>query len=247
MKALIIEDEIPSSRRLARKLMEQEVEVVVELSSIQNAISWLRKNEHPTVFFVDIKLGDGLIFEVFDKIEISSYIIFTTAYDMYALQAFDYKSVAYLLKPITTEKLKEAIEKVKNFHPMPNRLEELKQFVQNNKEKNTKDSFVVKFGPKIKLIKLSEISCFYSQHNTTFICTKANQCFPVDYSLSHLETILPTATCKRVNRKFIIHKPFIKDIVSYTNSRLQIKLNQYKEQDIIVSRERVKDFKNWLN
>jgi DNA-binding LytR/AlgR family response regulator len=247
MKALIIEDEIPSSRRLARKLMEQQVEVVAELSSVQNAISWLRKNEHPTVFFVDIKLGDGLIFEIFEAVEITSYIIFTTAYDMYALQAFDYKSVAYLLKPITTEKLKEAIEKVKNFHPMPNRIEEIKQFVQNSKETTIKDSFVVKFGHKIKLVKLAEIICFYSQHNTTFMCTQSNQCFPVDYSLSHLETLLPEKTCKRVNRKFIVHKPFIKEMISYTNSRLKIQLHNYNEQEIIVSRERVKDFKSWLN
>ncbi|WP_298521011.1 LytTR family DNA-binding domain-containing protein [uncultured Kordia sp.] len=247
MKALIIEDEIPSSRRLARKLMEQQVEVVAELSSVKSAISWLRNNEHPTVFFVDIKLGDGLIFEIFKAVKTSSYIVFTTAYDMYALQAFDYKSIAYLLKPISTEKLQEAIAKVKNFHPIPNQVEEVQNFIQYSKETAYKESFVVKVGRKIKIIKLAEIVCFYSEHNTTFIHTKNNQSFPVDYSLSHLETVLPTTTFNRVNRKFIVHKSCIQDIVSYTNSRLQIKLNNFKEQEIIVSRERVKDFKNWLN
>ena len=247
MKALIIEDEIPSSRRLARKLTEQNVEVVAELSSVKSAISWLRKNEHPTVFFVDIKLGDGLIFEIFNTVETSSYIVFTTAYDMYALQAFNYKSIAYLLKPITTEKLQEAIAKVKNFHPIPNRVEEVQQFMQYSKETAFKESFVVKFGRKIKIIKLAEIVCFYSEHNTTFIHTKNSQSFPVDYSLSHLETVLPTQMFCRANRKFIIHKNYIDDIINYTNSRLQLHLQNFDTQEIIVSRERVKDFKNWLN
>ncbi|MEM6721586.1 MAG: LytTR family DNA-binding domain-containing protein [Bacteroidota bacterium] len=196
---------------------------------------------------MDIKLGDGLIFEIFNEVEIASYIIFTTAYDMYALQAFNYKSIAYLLKPITTEKLQEAIAKVKNFYPIPNRMEEVQQLIQYSKESTSKESFVVKIGRRIKMIKLSEIVCFYSEHNTTFIQTKNNQSYPIDYSLSHLETVLPTVLFNRVNRKFILHKSCIKDIISYTNSRLQIKLHNYNEQDIIVSRERVKDFKKWLN
>ncbi|MGH1387614.1 LytR/AlgR family response regulator transcription factor [Kordia sp.] len=247
MKALIIEDEIPSSRRLARKLNEAEVEVVAELSSVNGAISWLRKNEHPAVFFVDIKLGDGLIFDIFKEVEISSYIVFTTAYDMYALQAFNYKSIAYLLKPITSEKLQETIAKVQSFQSIPNQLEEIQQLVHYAKETTSKESFVVKIGRKIKIIKLEEIVCFYSEHNTTFIHTKNDQSFPIDYSLSHLETVLPITTFNRVNRKFIVHKSYIQDIVSYTNSRLQIKLHHFNEQEIIVSRERVKDFKNWLN
>ncbi|QHI39138.1 Sensory transduction protein LytR [Kordia antarctica] len=247
MKALIIEDEIPSSRRLARKLADAEVEVVAELSSVRQSIAWLKNNEHPEVFFVDIQLGDGLVFEIFKEVSITSYIIFTTAYDMYALQAFDYKSIAYLLKPITNEKLAEGIAKVKNFQAIPNRMEEIQQLVQYSKETVTKDSFAVKIGRKIKIIKLAEIVCLYSEYNTTFIHTKNDQSFPIDYSLSHLETVLPRQIFNRANRKFILHKTFIKDIISYTNSRLQIKLNNFKEQEIIVSRERVKDFKNWLN
>lgn len=247
MKALIIEDEIPSSRRLARKLTESEVEVVVELSSVRQAISWLKNNEHPTVFFVDIQLGDGLVFEIFKEVPITSYIIFTTAYDMYALKAFEYKSIAYLLKPITTEKLAEAIAKVKSFQPISNRMNELEQLVQNSKETTLKDSFVVKIGRKIKIIKLAEIVCFYSEHNTTFIHTKNDQSFPIDYSISNLETLVPKQLFIRVNRKFMLHKICIKEIISYTNSRLQIQLNNFNEQEIIVSRERVKDFKKWLN
>lgn len=246
MKALIIEDEIPSSRRLARKLTQENVEVVAELSSIQQAISWLRNNEHPEVFFVDIQLGDGLVFEIFKEVTITSYIVFTTAYDMYALQAFEYKSIAYLLKPITTKKLQEAITKVKSFQVISNRMEEIQQLVQNANEKAVKDNFVVKVGRKIKIIKLAEITCFYSEHNTTFIHTKNNQSFPIDYSLMYLETVLPKQAFFRVNRKFTIHKTFIERMESYTNSRLKINLQQYTEQEIIVSRERVKDFKNWL-
>lgn len=247
MRALIIEDEIPSSRRLARKLTEEKVEVVAELSSVQQAISWLRNHKHPEVFFVDIQLGDGLVFEIFKEIETTSFIIFTTAYDMYALQAFSYKSIAYLLKPITTEKLQEAIAKVESFHAIPNRLEEIQQFIQHTDKTAVKDSFVVKIGRKIKLIKLSEIVCFYSEHNTTFIQTTNNQSFPIDYSLQYLETVVPQSLFFRVNRKFIIHKSFIERAETYVNSRLQVVLNLYTAQEIIVSRERVKDFKNWLN
>lgn len=247
MKALLIEDEIPSSRRLARKLTEVNVEVVVELSSVQQAISWLRNNEHPEVFFVDIQLGDGLVFEIFKEVPISSFIIFTTAYDMYALKAFDYKSIAYLLKPITTEKLVETIAKVKGFQAIPNQVEEIQQLIQYSKETSIKDNFVVKVGRKIKIIKLPEIVCFYSEHNTTFIHTTNNQSFPIDYSLSYLETVLPKQLFFRVNRKFTIHKTFIERMESYANSRLKISMQQYTEQEIIVSRERVKDFKNWLN
>ncbi|WP_420572698.1 LytR/AlgR family response regulator transcription factor [Kordia sp.] len=247
MKALIIEDEIPSSRRLARKLNEAEVEVVVELSSVQSALSWLRKNEHPEVFFVDVKLGDGLIFEIFKEIEITSYIIFTTAYDMYALKAFEYKSIAYLLKPITTEKLQEAIAKVKSFHTIPNRKEDIQQFVARANETTTKERFVVKIGRKIKIITLTEIVCFYSEHNTTFIYTQNGQSFPIDYSLSYLETVLPAYAFNRVNRKFIIQKTGIKSVENYTNSRLKIEMHHFAIQEIIVSRERVKDFKKWLD
>jgi len=199
------------------------------------------------VFFVDIQLGDGLVFEIFKEILVSSYIIFTTAYDMYALQAFEYKSIAYLLKPITTEKLMQAIAKVEIFKAIPNRMEEIQQLMQHADETTSKNSFAVKVGRKIKIIKLPEIVCFYSEHNTTFIQTTNNQSFPIDYSLSYLETVLPKQIFNRVNRKFIVHKTFIRDISNYTNSRLQINLNQYAEQEIIVSRERVKDFKNWLN
>ncbi|WP_046759350.1 LytR/AlgR family response regulator transcription factor, partial [Kordia jejudonensis] len=225
MKALLIEDEIPSSRRLTRKLTAENVEVVAELSSVQQAISWLRRNEHPEVFFVDIQLGDGLVFEIFKEIHITSYIIFTTAYDVYALQAFNYKSIAYLLKPITTEKLQEAIAKVKSFHAVSNRIEEIQQLITHAKETSVKNSFAVKIGRRIKIIKLPEIVCFYSEHNTTFIQTTNNQCFPIDYSLTYLETVLPKQLFYRVNRKFTIHKTFIERMESYTNSRLQIKLN----------------------
>ncbi|APG64144.1 DNA-binding response regulator [Tenacibaculum todarodis] len=246
MKVLIIEDELPSARRLERMLANFNVEVLATTVSIKESVTWLQTNTHPAIIFLDVHLSDGLSFEIFNQVKTAAKIIFTTAYSDYSIRAFDYDSISYLLKPIKLAELEKAIVKGKEKINNKNDFENLKELFANYKTKNYKDSFTVKNGSKIKIIKAEKVCCFYSYDNATFIKTNDFKGI-INYSLSSLENELNPDQFFRVNRTFIVHINAIKDIVSYTNSRLQIKLNSYNESEIIVSRERVKDFKNWID
>ncbi len=245
MKVLIIEDELPSARRLERTLSEFEMEITGRLQSVKQSVKWFQNNEHPDVVFLDIHLADGLCFEIFNLVKVSSKIIFTTAYSNYSIKAFDYDSISYLLKPIKKVLLKEAIQKAKSVLEKENDLEKLKKIFSNYETEIYKTSFVVKNGGKIKIIKEEEINCFYSFDNATFIKTN-NYKGILNHSLSHIENELNPKKFFRVNRTFIVQINAIKDIIAYTNSRLKIILNTYNEAEIIVSRERVKQFKEFI-
>ncbi|MFD2528265.1 LytR/AlgR family response regulator transcription factor [Polaribacter marinaquae] len=246
MKALIIEDELPSARRLERILKDFDVEILSVLTSVKSSINWFQNNKQPDIIFLDIQLSDELCFDIFKQIDITSKIIFTTAFSNYSLKAFDYNSISYLLKPINRLKLSNAIEKVKEIHQKDIDLEKFKKLVSNFKIDNFKESFTVKVGKKIKIIEIDRISFFYSLENATYLKT-SNLNYIINYSLSSLENILNPEKFFRVNRTFIVHINAIKDIIAYSNSRLKLILNSYNESEIIVSRERVKDFKNWID
>lgn len=250
MNVLIIEDEKPAARRLARLLGELEVEVSTMLHSVEEAVDWFQKNEHPDLIFLDIQLSDGLSFEIFDVVEVKSAIIFTTAYDEYALQAFKLNSVDYLLKPIDDEELESAVKKYQNLKPDHNQIsldfEDIKKLLVNPLEREYKKRFTIKLGQHLKIINADEIECFYSENKGTYAATSEGRNYLLDTTLENLENELSPQIFFRVSRKFYININHIKDIISYTNSRLIIKLNRYNEQEIIVSRERVKDFKLWL-
>lgn len=246
MKAIIIEDELPAARRLERLLEEYEIEVVEKLNSIKASVLWFQKNEPPDIIFLDIQLSDGLCFEIFNHVEISSKIIFVTAFSDYSIKAFDYNSISYLLKPINKEKLKEALAKAQKVHQKENDLAEFKKLFTNYDVINHKASFTVKVGKKIKILKSKEICCFYSFQNTTYLRT-INRNYIINYSLTNIESDVNPVDFYRVNRTFIIHKNAIVDISTYQNSRLKLTLNTPLDQDIIVSREKVKGFKNWID
>ncbi|WP_019668683.1 LytR/AlgR family response regulator transcription factor [Eudoraea adriatica] len=250
MNALIIEDEKPAARRLARLLGELDVEVSTMLHSVEEAIDWFRKNEHPDLIFLDIQLSDGLSFEIFDLVEVRSAIIFTTAYDEYALQAFKLNSIDYLLKPIDDEELESAVKKYQNLKPDQSQIildfDDIKKFLVNPLEREYKKRFTIRLGQHLKIINADEIECFYSENKGTYAATKEGRNYLMDTTLENLENELSPQIFFRVSRKFYVNINYIKDIVSYTNSRLNIKLNRFNEQEIIVSRERVKDFKLWL-
>lgn len=250
MNVLIIEDEKPAARRLARLLSELDVEVSTMLHSVEEAVDWFQKNEHPDLIFLDIQLSDGLSFEIFDLVEVKSVIIFTTAYDEYALQAFKLNSIDYLLKPIDDEELENAVRKYQNLQPDHNQIsldfEDIKKFLVNPLEREYKKRFTIRLGQHLKIINADEIECFYSENKGTYAATSEGRNYLLDTTLENLENELSPQIFFRVSRKFYININHIKDIVSYTNSRLIIKLNRYIEQEIIVSRERVKDFKLWL-
>lgn len=251
MKVIIIEDEKPSARRLQRMLEGLSVKTDIMLHSVEESIEWFKNNTHPDLIFLDIQLSDGLSFEIFEQIEIDSAIIFTTAYDEYALQAFKLNSIDYLLKPIDDEELELAVKKYKERLPLQKSVtldfNDIKNLLVNPIEREYKKRFSVKVGQHLKLINIDDIECFYSENKGTYLHTTEGRNYLLDNTLEQLEGELEPHTFYRVNRKFFININAIKDMVSYTNSRLQIKLHSYKDQDVIVARERVKDFKKWLD
>lgn len=250
MSVIIIEDEKPSARRLQRMLKSLEVNAEVMLHSVEESIVWFQNNTHPDLIFLDIQLSDGLSFEIFETIEIKSAVIFTTAYDEYALQAFKLNSIDYLLKPIDEDDLAIAVKKYQELAPQQQAVtldfNDIKKLLVNPIDRDYKKRFSVKVGQHLKLINIDEIECFYSENKGTYIYTSDNRNYLIDTTLEQLEEALEPQIFFRINRKFFVNINAIKDMVSYTNSRLQIKLNSYNEQEVIVARERVKDFKAWL-
>ncbi len=250
MNALIIEDEKPSARYLRRMLEKQDVQVNHMLHSVAEAVEWFKNNEHPELIFLDIQLSDGLSFEIFDEVEVKSAIIFTTAFDEYALQAFKLNSIDYLLKPIDEEELQDAVKKYSTFKPNAQNVQfsfdDIKKLLLNPVEREYKKRFTTKIGQHIKMISVEDIECFYSENKGTYAHTNDGRDYLLETTLEQLEQELSPENFFRISRKFYININSIKDIISYTNSRLQLKLNSYKEQEVIVARERVKDFKLWL-
>lgn len=250
MNVIIVEDEKPAARRLSRMLQALNLEVNAMLHSVEESLQWFQVNQHPDLIFLDIQLSDGLSFEIFENIDINSAIIFTTAYDEYALQAFKLNSIDYLLKPIDEDDLKVAVDKYKERIPQKETVSfdfnDIKKLLINPLEREYKKRFTVKVGQHLKMISIDTIECIYSENKGSYIYTNDGRDYLIDATLEQLENELEPTTFFRVSRKFYININAIKDIISYTNSRLQIKLHSFKDQDIIVSRERVKDFKDWL-
>lgn len=250
MKIIIIEDEKPSARRLQRMLLNLEMDTEVLLHSVEESIEWFQNNEHPDLIFLDIQLSDGLSFEIFEAVDIRSSVIFTTAFDEYALQAFKLNSIDYLLKPIDDDDLAKAVSKYKERIPQKQSVsldfEDIKKLLVNPIEREYKKRFSVKVGQHLKLITIDEVECFYSENKGTYAFTKDGRNYLLDGTLEQIETELEPRKFFRVSRKFFVNIDAIKDMISYTNSRILIKLNTFSEQEIIVARERVKDFKDWL-
>lgn len=248
IQSVIIEDEKPAARRLQRMLEKLDVQVLTVLHTVEDAISWFSTKPAPDLIFLDIQLSDGLSFGIFEAVEVSSPIIFTTAYDEYALQAFKLNSIDYLLKPIDDEELEAAVIKFRSRKtPEPGLpdLHLLKSLL--NLPKEYKKRFTIPVGQHLKLIPVEDVCCFYSENKGTYLYTCEGRNYLLEGSLEKLEPELDPAVFFRVNRKFIIQMKSIRDIVSYSNQRLEIKLNNFQGEQIIVSRERVKDFREWLS
>ena len=254
MTTIIIEDEKPAARLLQRKLEKLNVAVGVMLHSVEESIDWFSKNEHPDLIFLDIQLSDGLSFEIFEKVSIKSAVIFTTAYDEYALRAFKLNSIDYLLKPIDEDDLEAAVTKFKSLLPKQELqtqnltidFEQIKKMLTNPFEKTYKKRFTVKIGQHLKVISIEEIECFFSENKGTYLHTFDNRNYLLECTLELLEQELDPADFFRISRKFIIPLKAIKEIVVYSNSRLKVILPSYKEEEVIVSREKVSDFKTWI-
>ena len=245
IKTIIIEDEKPAARKLLRLLsLFTELEIVATLHSVEDSIAWLQQNEHPDLIFSDIVLGDGLSFDIFEKVPTRSFMIYTTAFDQYTLKAFKLNSIDYLLKPISEEDLRKAVEKYKSFLPSerPQNMQEIKSLIKEEKQKLSR--ILVKIGYNLKIIQTHEASCFFSENKIVYLQTR-ERTYPTDFTLDELENLVDESKFFRVNRQFIINSDCIKNI--HTSPYYKIDLEFQPEMEITVSRDRVKDFKEWLS
>ena len=253
MKVLVVEDEKMAANRLI-KLLEKQlpgVMVLAQLDSVKKTVKWLGANDAPDLLFLDIQLADGLSFEIFEKTEVKAPIIFTTAYDEYAIQAFKVNSIDYLLKPIDPKALENALVKYQKRYHAPevsssvdiNMLQQAMQMMT----KQYKERFVVKIGDHIRTIPTENAAYFFSQEKATFLQTFDKSRFIIDYTLEQVEHLVDPAQFFRINRKYLVALASIEDIVSYTNSRLRLILKHSDDMDAIVSRDKVNDFKKWLD
>jgi DNA-binding LytR/AlgR family response regulator len=250
MNIIIIEDEKPAARLLQRKIEKLGYSIATLLHSVEESLVWFQSNPQPDLIFLDIQLSDGLSFEIFEQINIKSAVIFTTAYDEYALRAFKLNSIDYLLKPIDEEELAIAIAKFKNQFQINGisslDFETIKRMLVNPVKREYRKRFSVKIGQQLKVINVAEIECLYSENKGTYIHTLDNRDYLIDSSLEIVEVELNPKEFYRISRKFIIPMQSVKEIHVYSNSRLKISLPTYKGEEVIVARERVADFKDWL-
>ncbi len=255
MKVLIIEDEPLAAERLAQLIHEYEshIEVVDILDTVEGAVEWLKRKPRPDLIFLDIQLADGLSFQIFEKVKVEVPVIFITAYDSYAIQAFKMNSVDYLLKPISFEELAQAMDKfVKVFwdKKAPQQvkvdLEVLKEALRP-KISSYKSRFVVKRGEQLYPVSVQEILYFYSEDKATLFKTRDKQRFLIEGTLNEVEAKLDPQQFFRVNRKFICRIEAIKEIITYSQRRLRLKLRHAEDEEVLVSREKVQQFKDWLD
>lgn len=251
MKVLIFEDEKLASDRLIEILKEirPTIHVVASLKSVEAGVLWLQNNEQPDLILSDIQLLDGTSFDIFSEIEVKCPVIFTTAYDQYAIKAFEVNSVDYLLKPISEDKLKAAVLKVENKNQKaPNNfnIEDLKGLLKNSKPEY-KSRFLIKIGQKIRAIPVEKIAYFFTKDKMTYIVTFENQKLPMDHTLEEIDGMLDPKFFFRINRKFIVHFDAVKDIHPYFKGRIKLSLSPEIDEEIIISTEKTPSFKRWLD
>ncbi len=245
MKTIIIEDEKPAARYLVKLLQEEGIEPLAMLNSVKESISWFEQNVEPDLIFLDIQLGDGISFEIFEKVQPKSSIIFTTAYDEYALKAFKFNSIDYLLKPINKNDLRNAISKFRERNqPMVWDAFQLQSLLANNFENRYRERFLIKVGSNLKTLNVENISCFYAKNKGTYLFTE-NREYPIEQTLGELESQLNPKDFFRISRNAIVNLKYIENITTHSGSRYQLHIKGV-EEELIVSRERVNDFKIWL-
>ena len=254
IEALIVEDEELAAERLQKQINEidLEIEIVAILDSVESTLNWLQKESNPDLIFLDIQLADGKSFEIFEHIKIQCPVIFTTAYDEFALKAFELNSIDYLLKPIKIDELKNSIKKFKSIKEyfseseLQSKIYNLLSSIQNE-TKTFKNRFLVNKGDSLIPISTEEIAYFFAEDKANFLITFDNQKFFINYSLDTLEEMLDNKIFYRVNRQFILSMNSIKKIHNYFNYKLKLEVDPFIDSDIIISRAKVVEFKNWMN
>lgn len=251
MKAIIIEDEDFAAIRLENMIREcdSSVQVVTRLQSVKESVAWLRANPHPDLIFLDIHLEDDLCFSIFDQVNVRSQIVFTTAFDEYAIKAFKHKSIDYLLKPVNLDELKQAISKFNDWNSeriVTINPEELRNLIVQQKAQY-RERFSVMVGEKLKAISVDDIAYFFSTSGITFVVLNSRNQYSIDLSLDALKDQLNPADFFRVNRQYLIKLKSIANVHVFPKSRLKIDLNPTAADEIFVSQEKVPEFKRWLD
>ncbi|MCU4176782.1 LytR/AlgR family response regulator transcription factor [Carboxylicivirga sp. N1Y90] len=249
MKVLIVEDERIAANKLERQLLQLDANISIEnkIESVASTVKWLAENQVDLIF-LDIHLSDGLSFGIFDDIEVKVPVIFTTAYDQYAIQAFKVNSVDYLLKPINKYDLERSLDKFKNYHanePVVD-YKEIMQAMKSDSLQYQK-RFMVMVGERIMSICIDDVAYFFAEGKYVFIVDKQGERYLIDFTLDKLVEVLDPSVYFRVNRQIIIRIDAIKQMHSWFKRRVKIDLMPDFDKEVIVSNERVKDFKKWLN
>lgn len=250
MLALIVEDERLSADRLKSQIqrLAPNLEILDILDSVESAADWFRDNSHPDVLFLDIQLNDGTGFDLLNKLKVNFPIIFTTAYDQYAIKAFKFNGADYLLKPVSDDELKAAIEKVQSMHNVEEHVVE-QQYGQIQKiiSGDFKKRFLIKIGERFQSIGIADVAFFQYSESMCYVVTTDGKKYPVDYTMDQLEGLVNPLEFFRINRQYFVSLGSIAEIHSYFNSRLLLKLNPDQPSEVIVSRDRVADFKYWMD
>lgn len=254
MKVLIVEDENLLAKQLANLIgaVAPDTEIVGRTTSIQGTVQWLSNNSSPELIFMDIELADGQCFDIFNQTVIKTPVIFTTAYDEYALQAFKVNSVDYLLKPIKEDELKAALAKFKEVHtqppvaPVPLDMTKLLQQLNKVNQEAYKDRFLVKSRQKMQSINTEDIAYFCAKNTLNFLVTKNNQKYNIDYTLDEIEALVNPKQFFRANRQHILAHDVIHAVHAWFNGKLKVELTIKPDDEIIISREKAPYFRSWL-
>ena len=254
IRALIIEDEKLAVEHLITTInrVDPDIEIIDTIDSIEEAVQWFKANLQPDLILLDIQLSDGLCFEIFNFVDIHCPIIFTTAYEEYAIKAFKVNSVDYLLKPLREADLAFAINKFRALPRISNaqtdhlfkyKIDQMMRMMTNR----YKSRFIVSVGLHLRSIEVDKINCFYSLGKGTFLLDENGKSFDVDYSLEQIEELINSQLFFRINRQYIVNINAINDIVVYSGRRFKLKITNSNDDDILVSRSKISDFREWLN
>lgn len=247
---LIVEDEEPAASRLIKMLksIDNEIEIAAIADTVESAVRWLENHRQPDLIMLDIQLGDGLSFDIFKKAKVDSHIIFTTAYDEYAIRAFDTNSIDYLLKPVDENRLEKSLQKFKRLRyagSIPD-MGKLIETLENRRER-FKKRFVITVASKIKVVDSSQIAYFFSKEKNTFLRTGDNHTYSLDHSLDHIEQIVDPAIFFRISRQYLVAYNSIVKIDILSKSRIRIQTEPQSDEELLVSTSRTSEFRSWLD
>ena len=250
IRTLIVEDEEPAAARLEKLLKEVDpgIQILDVIDSVEMAVKWFEKNDPPDLLMLDIQLADGLSFDIFKQIKVESFVIFTTAYDEYAIRAFELNSIDYLLKPVDPAKLQNSIQKYRNLAGRDQKVN-IETLIETLEQRRSsfKKRFAVNVGSKIISVETRTVAYFYSLEKSTFLCTNDNHHYPLDFSLEHLEQLLDPELFFRINRQVIIQYASIEKIHILSRSRVKLETNPPASEDLLVSTARTHQFRLWLD